>query len=189
MLNAYLLPEEVAFSCSGERSHLLATLVFEFQNTFTGIHYEIDARTRIVNAQAFYRSGSRFVRLYGGFAYHPLVSEDALVFTFLHETGHHLASGRRFVGDPGLACDCYADKWAIGAGARLLRHRSGRVLKLADALGSLDALMQSIDAKPLRRAKRSPQPQACWAGLWTTRKSHLSCCSAPVPTGPCYYSR
>jgi hypothetical protein len=189
MLNGYALPEDVALSFSGGRSQMLATLVLEFQDAFAGIQYEIDTQTRIVNAQAFSGRGACFVRLYGGLAHHPLVTEDALVFTLLHETGHHRARGRRFAGDPSLACDCLADRWAIGAGARMLRHRSGRVLKLSDALASLDALILSIDTSAGPLPRRRQQPQACWAGLWATRKSRLNGCSAPVPTGPCYFSR
>jgi hypothetical protein len=189
MLNAFVLPDDVALCASESRGRLLHVLVSEFQSAFAGIDYEVDRQSRVVNAQAFGMSGSRFVRLYGGFAFHPLISEDALVFALLHETGHHRARGRRFAGDPSLACDCLADKWAIGAGARMLRHRSGRVLKLSAALESLDALMLSIDTSSRRLSRRNQQPQACWAGLWTRRKSQLNRCSAPVPTGPCYYSR
>jgi len=189
MLNGYPLPKEVPLSCSWDRSHMLATLLFDFRDAFAGIQYEIDTKTRIVNAQAFSLGGSRMVRIYGGFAYHPLVTEDALVFTLLHETGHHRARGRRFAGDPGIACDCLADKWAIGAGARMLRHRSQRVLNLSDALRSLDELMLSIKTSSGPVTRRNQRSQGCWGNLWTVRKSRLSDCSVPVPTGPCYYSR
>ena len=69
----------------------------------------------------------RIVRLYGGLALHPKVNDDALIFALLHETGHLLASGRRFASDPMLACDCEADKWAISEGAEILHRRVGLI--------------------------------------------------------------
>jgi hypothetical protein len=191
MLNAYALPDDVDIRASESRGRMLQTLAFEFENAFADIKYEIDTKTRTVNAQAFCSGTARFVRVYGGFAYHPLVSEDALVFTLLHETGHHRARGYRFAGDPNLACDCFADKWAIGAGAKALRLSSGRVMNLSLALESLDTLVMSIpsrhiSASPRRRSERS---QACWAAFWSMRRLLLSSCSAPKPTGPCYYFR
>lgn len=190
MLNAAALPDHIALCVSESRSRLLETLVSEFRTAFAGIEYQVDARTRIVNAQAFGSGDARFVRLYGGFAFHPLVSEDALAFTLLHETGHHLARGRRFAGDPRLACDCLADRWAVGIGGKALRQRSGRTMNLSRALESLDAIITSISpgrdsAAPRRRSHRL---QACWAGFWPTRKSRLGRGHTPVPTGPCYYS-
>ena len=148
---------------------MIEILVSEFRTAFAGIEYEVDKQTRIVNAQAFGLVGSRFIRLYGGFAFHPLVSEDALVFTLLHETGHHRARGRRFAGDPRLACDCFADKWAVGVGARALGRCSGRIMNLFNALESLDAMIMSIDtgAGHISSAptKRSRRLQTCWEDL------------------------
>jgi hypothetical protein len=170
---------------------MLEILLSEFRTAFPGIDYEVDTQTRIVNAQAFCLPGSRFVRLYGGFALHPLVSADALVFTLLHETGHHRAHGRRFAGDPGLACDCFADKWALEVGAPAVRRCSGRVMNLSKALGSLDAIIASIGMSDGRASaafrRRCQGPRACWAGDWQTRKSRLSKSSVPVASGPCYY--
>ena len=191
MLNAVPLPEDVELCSLKSRGCMLATIVSEFRAAFPGIAFEVDTQTRIVNAQAFGQGGVRFVRLYGGFAFHPLVSEDALVFAILHETGHHRARGRRFAGDPGLACDCLADKWAVGPGARMLRRHSGRVLNLANALESLDAMIASIDVGSGHlsgsQKKRHLRPHDCWTGYWSTRKSRLSSGIAPAPTGPCYY--
>ncbi len=173
---------------------MLEILVSEFRTAFAGIEYEVDTQTRIMNAQAFCLGGSRFVRLYGGLAFHQLFSEDALVFTLLHETGHHCARGRRFAGDPGLACDCLADKWALGVGAKALRRCSGRVVNLSNALDSLDAMILSIDIRRGNKVSASPtrqseRPQACWARFWPARKSRLSSGNVPMPTGPCYYYR
>lgn len=188
MLNASTLPDDVVLCDADSRGRIVEVLFSEFRTAFTHIEYEVDTQTRIVNAQAFLLSGRRFVRLYGGLALHPLTNDDALVFTLLHETGHHSARGRRFAGDPGLACDCLADKWALGAGARALRRCSGRVLNLTNALRSLDAILMSIDARSRSASRRrSQQPQACWAKPWSTRKSRLSDGGASEPTGPCYF--
>jgi hypothetical protein len=188
MLNASVLPHDISLCGSESHDRMLGVLVSEFRAAFAGIEYEVDTQTRIVNAQAFHVGGSRIVRLYGGFAFHPLVSEDALVFTLLHETGHHRARGRRFAGDPGLACDCLADKWAVGAGASALRRCTGRSMNLLTALDSLDAMIASIDVGAAVPARRSHRRQGCWAGFWPTRKLRLCSGNAPVPTGPCYYS-
>jgi hypothetical protein len=192
MLSAFTLPDDVALCRSPTRAEILKMLVCEFRTVFAGIEYEIDTQTRIVvNAQAFAQGDKRFVRVYGGLAFHPLVSEDALVFTLLHETGHHRARGRRFAGDPMIACDCLADKWAAGAGANALRRGSGRAINLANALNSLDALVASIGDRAKQSSivpiARSRKPQLCWARYWRSRKSRLNEGDVPVPIGPCYY--
>jgi hypothetical protein len=191
MLNAFTLPDDVALCRSPTRDGMLKMLVCEFRTAFTGIEYEIDTQTRIVNAQAFGQGGKRFVRIYGGLAFHPLMSEDALVFTLLHETGHHRARGRRFAGDPIIACDCLADKWAVGAGANALRRGSGRAINLASALDSLDALVASMGVRARQPATvpvtRSHESQPCWARTWRSRKSRLNEGNTFVPIGPCYY--
>ena len=188
MLNASILPDEIVLCDAESRRRILQVLFSEFRAAFAEIQYEVDTQTRTVNAQAFALSGCRFVRLYGGLALHPLANADALVFALLHETGHHRARGRRFAGNPYIACDCLADKWAIGAGARTLKRLSGRVLNLTDAVCSIDAIMASIHARSGSTPRRSPQqPQTCWAKFWSTRKFWLSNCNALGPTGPCYY--
>src|SRR5271170_5637603 len=89
MLNASTLPGDVTLCSSKSRAGMLEVLLSEFRNAFAGIEYQVDTQTRIVNAQAFRLGSSRFIRIYGGFALHPLVNADALVFTLLHEMGHH----------------------------------------------------------------------------------------------------
>jgi hypothetical protein len=191
MLNTFTLQDDVTLCRSPTRDGMLKMLVAEFRTAFAGIEYEIDTEIRIVNAQAFGLGGKRFVRIYGGLAYHPLISEDALVFTLLHETGHHRARGRRFAGDPMIACDCLADKWAVSAGANALRRGSGRAINLASALDSLDALIASMADRAGRPATapvtRSHEPLPCWAGCWRSRKSRLNGGNTFVPVGPCYY--
>ncbi len=171
---------------------MLEVLLSEFRDTFAGIEYQVDTQTRIVNAQAFRLGGSRFIRIYGGFALHPLVNADALVFTLLHETGHHRARGRRFAADPGLACDCLADKWALKVGAAAIRRHSGRSMTLSRAFDSLDAIVGSIGVGPgyasVSLKRRSGHQKACWSGCWRARKTQLASGIFPAPAGPCYYS-
>ncbi len=166
-------------------------LVGKFRTAFAGIDYEVDTQTRIVNAQAIGLGGKRVVRLYGGLAFHPLVNQDALVFTLLHETGHHRARGRRLAGVPMIACDCLADKWAVGVGANALRRASGLTMDLDSALASLDALVASIEGRAGllsgKSAGRSRSSRDCWTGYWRNRKSRLTEGDMPVPVGPCYY--
>ncbi|WP_156180458.1 hypothetical protein [Bradyrhizobium sp. LTSPM299] len=188
MLNASALPDDVVLCDADSRGRMVEVLVSEFRTAFADIEYEVDTQTRIVNAQAFLQSGRRFVRLYGGLVLHPLTNDDALVFSLLHETGHHIARGRRFAGDPSLACDCLADKWACGAGARELRRRSGRILNLTKAFRSLDDILAPNDVgSGSASRRRSQQPQACWANFWSTRKSRLSDGGVSEPTDPCYF--
>lgn len=190
MLNAFALPGDVDLCGSESRVRMLEVLLSEFRSAFAEIKYEVDTQTRIVNAQAFVLGGSRIVRLYAGLAFHSLLSEDALVFTLLHETGHHRARGRRFAGDPALACDCLADRWAIGPGAKVLRICSGRVLNLPASLKSLDAMIASIEvarvSAPARRQFRGPH--SCWAGYWPARKLRLNSNAPLTPREPCYFN-
>ncbi len=189
MLNAFILPDDVALCGSPARVAMLHGLASQFRTAFAGIEYQIDTHTRVVNAQAFGIGDRRIVRLYGGLALHPLATEDALIFTLLHETGHHRARGRRFAGDPMIACDCLADKWAVGVGRDALRRASGRVIDLADALDSLDAVIDAIDRGDLcsPSAARDRKAQLCWTGHWRDRKSRLLEYNAPAPIGPCYF--
>ena len=188
MLNAFALPDDVVLCGSQVRVGTLNVLVGEFRNAFAGIDYEVETQTRIVNAQAFGIGGKRMVRVYGGLALHPLVNEDALVFALLHETGHHRARGRRLAGDPRIACDCLADRWAVGAGANTLRRACGRDMNLASALESLNALIASMGDQaglPATTARANGTP--CWTGCWNNRKSSLTAGKAGAPAGPCYY--
>lgn len=161
-------------------------LVGEFRTAFAGIDYEVDAQTRIINAQAFSVGDKRVVRLYGGLAFHPLVNEDALAFALLHETGHHQARGRRLAGDPRIACDCFADRWAVGAGATALRRAAGRAIDLGIALESLDALIASMGVQA-PSGTHILNRGLCWTGCWSSRKSRLAAGEAAAPAGPCYY--
>jgi hypothetical protein len=189
MLNAFALPDDIALCGSPIRAGMLNVLVGEFRATFAGIDYEVDTQTRIVNAQAFGVAGKRVVRIYGGLAFHPLMNQDALVFTLLHETGHHQARGRRLAGDPRIACDCLADGWALGAGAKKLRRAAGRTIDLGLALESLDAVIASMgnQARHASTGARALNRGLCWTGCWNSRKSRLTAGEAAAPAGPCYY--
>jgi hypothetical protein len=123
----------------------------------------------IVNAQASISNGSRFVDLFGGFAYHPKIGRDALIFVLLHEAGHHLSSGSRSPWMSELACDCAADAWAVTKGAAELR-------KLDCAFELQVALSEIERATQVRQRDRSRGARAtgCVALHWTKRKRHLT---------------
>jgi hypothetical protein len=123
-------------------------------------------------------------------AFLPMVGADALVFTLLHETGHHFAPGRRFASDPMLACDCAADQWAVTKGAEILCQSSGRKLDLVKALDGLDAMISTtpVESEHLTTGIRtSTIAQCCWALHWPTRKSRLSGERKIVLANRCYF--
>lgn len=188
MLTAFSLPDNVDLCRSRHRSRMLKTLLDQFRLSFTEIDYEVDTRTRVVNAQAFGHGDLRFVCVYGGLAFHPLVTEDALTFALLHETGHLRARGRRFAGDPTLACDCVADAWAVEIGAKTLRLHSGRAINLPKALDSLGNLIFSIEKGRSAAVKTGRTSEhTCWARDWSVRKSRLWNRVVQAPAGPCYF--
>ena len=138
MLNAATVPIDISLCRSDDRLSDIDTIFSEVTAAFPNIEYELDADSRTANAQAYVRVNARVVRLYGGLAFHPAIGIDALVFTLLHETGHHFAPGRRFANDPMLACDCSADQWAVTSGSETLQRISRRRLNIAKALDDLE---------------------------------------------------
>jgi hypothetical protein len=176
MLNAASVPDYVALCRSEDRLREIETLFSEAKVAFSNIEYELDVNSRTANAQAYARGNARVVRLYGGLAFHPMVGTDTLVFTLLHETGHHFAQGRRFAADPMLACDCAADEWAVTIGAETLQRVSRRTLDIVKALAGLDAMILSLsgDLSTLEAQGRFTAAQSCWELDWPTRKSCLS---------------
>jgi hypothetical protein len=177
VLNAVTVPKCVNLCRSPSRRLDIETVLSEARTSFPSIEYELDLASRTANAQAYARLNIRVVRLYGGLAFHPMIGIDGLVFTVLHETGHHFASGRRFANDTMLACDCNADRWALTTGAETLRLVCGRTLDIAKAMDELDAMICSVQdvsnrvvgcAQPAFASARS-----CWASQWPMRKFRL----------------
>src|ERR1700730_10363777 len=127
-----------------EREDLLRVVFLDFRKTFPKIRFELHAESRTINAQAIIHGEVRIVRLYGGLAFHSLAESDLLVFTLLHEVGHHLSSGGRVAFCESLGCECAADRWAFTKGLSNLKKRAGRTLDTEKAVASLDALETTI---------------------------------------------
>jgi hypothetical protein len=161
------------------RRGLVREILADFRRAFVGVHFELDEASATVNAQAFMRADRRIVRLYGGLAYHAAMGADGLVFTLLHEAGHHLSSGGRLAGRDELACECAADRWALSKGASRLRKETGRCYAVGPAVRSLDGL-----AGP-EAGERSDAPPTCWAMNWSKRKRVLVGPEAVPPVRRC----
>ena len=186
MLNAKIASADICLRNGPIRAKEVALVLSDFRGSFPEIQYEIDAKSRTVNAQAFALGMMRIVRLYGGLAFHPKASDDALVFALLHETGHLRASGGRFARDPMLACDCEADEWAISEGAAILHRGCGRELRIERAFDSLKAIVSATTGS---LDKLGPTRSTdCWALDWNARKSRLSGGPDVVVSGRCYFS-
>lgn len=149
------------------RDELLRDMLADFRRTFPELLFEIDQASRTVNAQAIVRIDHRVVRIYGGLAYHAFVGVDGLVFTLLHETGHHLSSGGRLALREDLACECAADCWALTEGAARLQKKTGRTFVIGEAIRSLDQLAQSCGGA-------KPDVKLCWSMNWSKRKRVLA---------------
>jgi hypothetical protein len=174
MLNAARVQPDLLLRASGERQALLNRLQTQATRLFPQISYSLDLGSRTANAQAFALGNDRFVRIYGGLALHPLAGKDALIFTLLHETGHHLGKGRRFAGDPALACDCVADRWALTVGIPQWTSRFGSKVDIRRALSDLTALISSLTSGNMDTmpsfAERTPR---CRHGSWKARTDRL----------------
>jgi len=176
LLNAFTVSGEVRLRKSRRQLRLIGDLLDKAAASFP-IRYELDVDSRTMNAQAFVRSGTRVVRLYGGFACHPMVTMDALILALLHETGHHLATGHRLAFDPMLACDCAADQWAITVGAETFLHTSRIRLDIEKAVEGLNALISSMQegalsssgSELLAGTRGHSGGQSCWASDWAFR--------------------
>ena len=127
------------FDASPQRLAMLEDAIDVLRRAFPQLHFERIEGALACNAQAAVLGGRREVRLYDGLALHPAIGEDGILFTLLHEAGHHLAAGCRLPWDPRLACECVADHWAATDGARALeRERPG--FSLERGLAELDAI-------------------------------------------------
>jgi hypothetical protein len=150
---------------SCQRLSSLTKLIAIFELSFSSVHYRILESISAVNAQASFSNGKHLVDIFGGLAFHPVIRHDGLVFTLLHETGHHLSTGCRLPWAP-LACECAADKWAITDGRKALAANGGRF--------RLEAALQQIElaAAPETR-KKSATRTSCWSMNWQKRRQAL----------------
>ena len=172
-----------------ERRHLLESISADVSQAFPSLQFEHDENSRTVNAQAIMHGPTRLVRLYGGLGFHPLIGGDGIVFTLLHEAGHHLATGGRLAFCPDLGCECAADRWALTRGRAELEKRTGRIFDIGRALASLDVLSGS---SPRHLADDIPQSEAgptkCWALDWRKRRLHLAGLTRMPAIRTCYLS-
>jgi hypothetical protein len=149
------------------RRALLKQIFGVFKTSFPDLNFRILDRVTAVNAQASILNGVRSVNLFGGFAYHPEIGHDALVFMLLHETGHHLSRGCRLPWMQKLACDCAADCWAVTEGkARLEKSSCGFAIE--PALRQIESAA-NLKSRVLTKVGRSK----CSFLNWTKRKRRL----------------
>jgi hypothetical protein len=152
---------------SDERQIMLQSLFSKFRCLFSTIQFQLAPNFLAVNGDAAIVANERVVHLFGGLAFHPRVTSDALTFALLHETGHHLAPGHRSPWDPRLACECAADSWAATTGTHLFHPDH---FDLAVALKELELATGSVN----RHAKRTGRRRVrCWATCWNQRKRCL----------------
>jgi hypothetical protein len=150
---------------SCQRLSSLTKLVAIFQSSFSSVHYRILESISAVNAQASFSNGRHLVDIFGGLAFHPAIRHDGLVFTLLHETGHHLSTGCKLPWAQ-LACECAADKWALTDGRRALAANGGHF--------RLEAALQQIElAAAPETPKRTAAARSCWSMNWQKRRQAL----------------
>jgi hypothetical protein len=150
---------------SAQRLSSLTKLIAVFEASFSSVHYRILESISAVNAQASLANGRPLVDIFGGLAFHPAIRHDGLVFTLLHETGHHLSAGCKLPWAP-LACECAADQWAIREGRKALAANGGQF--------RLEAALHQIEqaAAPETRRKAAA-PTSCWSMNWRKRRQAL----------------
>lgn len=153
---------------SAQRLVYIAKLIAIFETSFSSVRYRVLESISTVNAQASVSNGEPRVDIFGGLAFHPMVQHDGLVFTLLHETGHHLSTGCKLPWAP-LACECAADRWATTDGRKALRA-NGAKFRLETALRQIECA-----ARPEPRATRSRRGARtnCWSMNWRERKQTL----------------
>src|SRR5437764_759621 len=116
MLLGSLSPVTTEQERSGERRPLLDQLLQLTRNAFPEVEVLIYEANSSFNAQAFTLGSQPMVTLFGGLAFNRHMAKDGLLFTILHEIGHHRAAGPRMTQTSVLSCDCAADRWAMVEG-------------------------------------------------------------------------
>ena len=179
MLFGNFLPE---VRSEPERVRLIDGMLTDFRTAFPDLVFELRLIQRVVNAQAILLYGKCCVLIYGGLALHPRLAENSLMLVFLHEVGHHLASGPRLPFNLSLACECVADNWATGEGSDILYRKSGRRLQVGKALDELEGLMDVRQDSELRPEE---QTSNCWQHKWMLRKKVLKATHAQSSISVC----
>lgn len=174
------------FDASPQRLAMLEGAIHALGHAFPELHFERIEGALACNAQAAVLGGRREVRLYDGLAFHPAIGEDGILFTLLHEAGHHLAGGARLPWDPRLACECVADHWAATQGAEALgRERPG--FSLARGLAELDVVLAERAAVEDEGDSAAPG-EVCFALSRAARRRALLA-KLPVLTLDCPLAR
>jgi hypothetical protein len=151
---------------SAQRLSSLTRLIAIFEASFSSVQYRILESISAVNAQASFANGRHLVDIFGGLAFHPAIRHDGLVFTLLHETGHHLSAGCKLPWAP-LACECAADKWATTDGRKTLAASGGN-FRLEAALEQIERAVGPQGRIPSKAARTN-----CWSMNWPKRKRAL----------------
>ncbi len=160
---------DASLRCNDEGRHQqLSEILSDFRNAFSQVRYELRLEFRLLNAQAVMLGLEPAVLLYGGLALHPQLGPDALMLALLHETGHHLATGRRLPFSSFLACECISDHWAVTTGASELRAKAGRSFATAQAVSELDCVMTY--GQPFQCYDTQQGCDCCWHRSWLLRK-------------------
>ena len=153
---------------SSERYVLLKRLSEISRNVFPNIEVQVHEANPSFQAQAYVLDGRQIVNLLGGLAFHDCLHQDGLLFTILHEIGHHVAPGPRITPTDPRCCDCAADCWAVGEGRRLFSSR-GMTLDTRSALNeielALSALKSAYDLSSGRRCSGWARRKAAMTSL------------------------
>jgi hypothetical protein len=166
MLLASLSLATIEQDRSSERRALLERLSDVSRIALPEVEVVIHEASPSFNAQAFSVKRQQVVALFGGLAFNRRMGKDGLLFTILHEIGHHLAPGPRITRTNNLSCDCAADRWAIGEGSALfLPH--GLTLDINSALNEIEEAISELSGVFDLTARR-------WCFDWGRRKISLT---------------
>jgi hypothetical protein len=153
---------------SNERYALLKGLCGISGKVFPHIELRIQEADASFHAQAYVLDGRQIVTLSGGLAFHSCLQKNGLLFTILHEIGHHVAPGPRITPTDPRSCDCAADCWAVGEGRRLFSSR-GMMLDTRSALNeielALSAFKPAYDLSSKRRCSGWARRKAAMTSL------------------------
>ena len=128
---------------SSERYALLKRLSEISRSVFPKIEVQIHEAHPSFHAQAYVLDCRQIVTLLGGLAFHDCLQQNGLLFTILHEIGHHVAPGPRITPTDPRCCDCAADCWAVGEGRRLFSSR-GMTLDTRSALNEIELALSAL---------------------------------------------
>jgi hypothetical protein len=166
MLFGSLSPVTAEPERSSGRRLLLDQLLQTARNAFPEVEVLIYEANSSFNAQAFTLGSQQIVTLFGGLAFNRHMGKDGLLFTILHEIGHHRGAGPRMTQTSILCCDCTADRWAIVEGQdTILSH--GLTLDINSALSQIEAAMSELGGMLDLTAQS-------WCFDWARRKITLS---------------